>query len=121
MKFYFPCLPSSIIELIIEDFTLYFQYSFSGEYNVDPDGSYSGDKPFLVQCLFPDNTTIIGEEVDIEIEKCIAEQCYEVPINYTMPVEQMKNIFAISGRCTQTLDFHCKTAPLQVIFISVPF
>ena len=92
---------------------------FSGEYNVDPDGSYSGDKPFLVQCLFPDNSTIIGEEAEIEIEKCIAEQCYEAQINYTMPVEQMKKLFAISGRCTQTLDFHCKTAPLQVIFLAM--
>jgi len=85
----------------------------SGNYNVDPDGSYSGDKPFLVQCLFPDNSTIIGEEVEIEIEKCIAEQCFEASINYTMPVEQMQKLFGISGRCTQTLDFHCKTAPLQ--------
>ena len=74
----------------------------------------------MVQCLFPDNSTIIGEEVEIEIEECIAEQCFQAPINYTMPVEQMQKLFGISGRCTQTLDFHCKTAPLQVIFLSVP-
>ena len=91
---------------------------FSGEYNVDPDGSYSGGKPFSVQCSFADNSTIIGEEVEIEIEKCQGEQCFEAQINYTMPVEQMKKLFAISGRCTQTLDFHCKLAPLQVIFLA---
>ena len=94
-------------------------YLFLGEYNVDPDGSYSGGKPFLVHCSFPNNLTIIGDEVEIEIEKCIAEQCHETQINYTMPVEQMKKIFTISGRCTQTIDFHCKTAPLQVIFFAM--
>ena len=102
----------------MEEFTLN-MYLFSGQYNVDPDGSYSGDKPFLVHCSFPENSTIIGEEVEIEIDKCIAEQCYEAPINYTMPVEQMKKLFAISGKCSQTLDFHCKLAPLQVIFLFI--
>ena len=114
-------MPFSLVQYCTYNRRLYYVCSFPGEYNVDPDGSYSGDKPFLVQCLFPDNSTIIGEEVEIEIEKCIAEQCFEASINYTMPVEQMQKLFGISGRCTQTLDFHCKTAPLQVIFFSVPF
>ena len=31
---------------------------------VDPDGIHANEKPFSVYCSFPDNVTIIGEDVE---------------------------------------------------------
>ena len=89
-------------------------YIFSGKYNVDPD---SGGKPFLVRCSFPDNSTIIGKDVEIQVGKCNEFQCYEAKMDYEMPVAQMKKLFALSGSCIQRIDFKCKLAPLKVIEI----
>ena len=88
---------------------------FPGKYDVDPDGLYSGGQPFLVHCSFPDNSTIIGKDVEIQVGKCNEFQCFEAKMDYEMPIAQMKNIFALSGSCVQKIDFKCKLAPLKVI------
>jgi hypothetical protein len=87
---------------------------FAGKYNVDPDGLYSGGEPFLVRCSFPDNSTIIGKDVEIQVGKCNEFQCFEAKMDYDMPISQMKKLFALSGRCVQKIDFKCKLAPLKV-------
>ena len=93
---------------------LYSVHLFSGEYNVDPDGLYSGGKPFLVHCSFPNNSTIIGKDVEIQVGKCNEFQCFEAKMDYEMPIDQMKKLFALSGSCMQRIDFKCKLAPLKV-------
>ena len=81
---------------------------------MDSDGPYSKNQPFLVRCEFPSNVTIIGKDTEIVMEKCSGDQCFEAPISYDMPIDQMKQLFAISGTCKQTITFICKLAPLQV-------
>ena len=93
---------------------LYSVHLFSGEYSIDPDGLYSGGKPFLVRCSFPDNSTIIGKDVEIEVGKCNEFQCFEAKMDYEMPIAQMKRLFALSGSCMQRIDIKCKLAPLKV-------
>ena len=87
---------------------------FPGKYDVDPDGLYSGGQPFLVHCSFPDNSTIIGKDVEIQVGKCNEFQCFVAKMDYDMPIPQMKKLFALSGRCVQKIDFKCKLAPLKV-------
>ena len=99
---------------IVATWEFCFAHLFSGEYNVDPDGLYSGGKPFLVHCSFPDNSTIIGKDVEIQVGKCNEFQCFEAKMDYEMPVAQMKKLFALSGSCMQKIDFKCKLAPLKV-------
>ena len=86
----------------------------SGRYNVDPDGLYANEKPFFVNCSFPENMTIIGESVEITIDHCDTDQCHQATVNYDMPLHQMKKLFEVSGSCSQEVQFHCKSAPLQV-------
>ena len=71
----------------------------------------------MVRCSFPDNSTIIGKDVEIQVGKCNEFQCYEAKMDYEMPVAQMKKLFALSGSCIQRIDFKCKLAPLKVIEI----
>ena len=68
----------------------------------------------MVRCSFPDNSTIIGKDVEIEVGKCNEFQCFEAKMDYEMPIAQMKKLFALSGRCMQRIDFKCKLAPLKV-------
>ena len=83
---------------------------------MDPDGLYVNEKPFIVNCSFPQNLTIIGESIEITVDHCNTDKCYHAPVNYEMPLDQMKNLFEVSGTCIQELQFHCKSAPLQVTF-----
>ena len=97
-------------------FRVYFQgISLSGKYDVDPDGPYANEKPFSVFCSFPENLTIIGENVEIIIDHCDTDQCHQATINYDMPHDQMKKLFQVSGTYMQEIQFHCKSAPLQVL------
>ena len=57
---------------------------------------------------------VIRETVEIAIGQCNEEKCYEAGMTYTMPPDQMKKLFEVSGTCSQKIQFHCKSAPLQV-------
>ena len=39
---------------------------------------------------------------------------HQATVNYDMPLHQMKKLFEVSGGCSQEVQFHCKSAPLQV-------
>ena len=86
----------------------------SGTYTIDTDGPYNEYQPFEVYCSFPKNTTTIGEDIEIEIGHCDSQKCFHAKLNYTTPLEQMKKLFEASGTCRQELQFHCKSAPLEV-------
>ena len=75
----------------------------------------------MVRCSFPDNSTIIGKDVEIQVGKCNEFQCFEAKMDYEMPVAQMKKLFALSGSCMQKIDFKCKLAPLKVNEIILVF
>ena len=81
---------------------------------MDPDGVYENEKPFFVNCSFPENLTTIGENVEITIDHCNIDQCHQATVNYDMPIHQMKKLFEVSGTCSQEVQFKCKSAPLQV-------
>ena len=92
----------------------------SGKYTIDTDGPYNEYQPFEVYCSFPENATTIGEDIEIEIGHCDSQKCFNAKLNYRTPLEQMKKLSETSGTCRQKLQFHCKSAPLEVSGFKMP-
>ena len=42
-------------------------------------------------------------------------KCSEVPVGYDANMDQILKIIAESGPCHQTIQFHCKNAPLRTV------
>ena len=82
---------------------------------MDPDGKNHGYKPIPIYCKLPEALAIYGEEVEIPIEPhCPNHACFNHPLNYDQnTLEQIIALTKISSKCTQSMEFHCLSAPLK--------
>ena len=87
----------------------------SGRYLLDPDGHHLNHPPMEVECKFPSNLTLIGEEIEKEFERCNFAKCSEVPVEYDAHMDQILKFIEDSGLCSQELHFHCNNAPLRTV------
>ena len=93
----------------------------SGRFLLDPDGHHLNHPPMEVECKFPSNLTLIhsifsmfpiGEEIEIEFERCNSPKCSEIPVRYRVHIEQILKLIEDSGPCSQELQFHCNNGSL---------
>ena len=89
----------------------------SNTYQIDPDGVLIGEAPFPVYCDFEKGQTQIphNREYPVEVEHCEGKYCFEMDIDYGVPMSQLNALIDISATCTQRLTFSCFLAPLSVI------
>ena len=87
----------------------------SGRFLLDPDGHHLNHLPMEVECKFPSNLTLIGEETEKDFERCNSAKCSEVPVEYNAHIDQILKLIEESGSCSQELQFHCNNAPLRTV------
>ena len=87
----------------------------SGRFLLDPDGHHLNHPPMKVECKFPSNLTLIGEETEKGFERCDSAKCSEVPVGYNAHMDQILKLIEDSGSCSQELQFHCNNAPLRTV------
>lgn len=87
----------------------------SGLYWIDPDGLGSGDAPIHVFCNMTSGSTSIlhDSEQTIDVGHCWDAGCYSRIINYQSSMRQMVALMEISSICTQSIQYDCKSAPLE--------
>ena len=93
----------------------------SGRFLLDPDGHHLNHPPMEVECKFPSNLTLIGEEIEKEFARCNSAKCSEVPVGYNTHMDQILRLIEDSGLCSQELQFHCNNAPLRTVSINFMF
>ena len=67
------------------------------------------------QCLLPSGVTNVGETQTIVVRNCDANKCFKEDILYEASMPQIIALMESSGSCSQTIDFQCYSAPLQVM------
>ena len=82
---------------------------------LDFDGKGRGSMPIIVDCDFYTNATKVGEAKMINFQDCGTNACDEQKIiadEETLP--QLLALINSSASCSQTIQFDCILAPLQV-------
>ena len=77
---------------------------------LDPDGRHNGFAPIPIFCKLPEAIAISGKQIEIPIEQFSFNQEIDYD-NNTM--EQLIALTRVSSKCTQSLEFHCFSAPLK--------
>lgn len=83
---------------------------------LDPDGRHHGFAPIPVLCKLPEALAISGKDIEVPMEPICADTgCFfNHEIDYdNNTMEQLIALTRVSSKCTQTLDFHCFSAPLK--------
>ena len=93
-------------------------FTRSGTYQLDPDGQDFGEEAINVHCNFEDNSTEIvhDQASQVTIQKCNllsnGPGCFETPLDYQVPVSQIRALIDSSTHCEQSIKFDCFLAPL---------
>ena len=66
------------------------------------------------QCVLPSGVTKVGATQTIVVRNCDGNKCFKEDIEYEAPMPQIIAVMESSGSCSQTIDFQCFSAPLQV-------
>ena len=79
---------------------------------INPAGSDKEFEPIQVQCDLPENKTILGHEVQIEVKHCPTLGCFKKALEYDAPIEQIEALISSSISCQQTITIDCTSAPI---------
>ena len=63
----------------------------------------------------PSGITKVGETQIVNVTNCNENLCFKEDIVYEAPMPQIIALLESSGSCSQTIDFQCFSAPLQVM------
>lgn len=93
-----------------------FGFNISDVYYLDNDGLGQGKPPFQVFCQMPEQVTIVGREVSIDVDHCDFDFCFEHQVNYNVPEDQLAKLLEDSYSCSQSLTLDCFSSPIKVFF-----
>ena len=82
---------------------------------LDPDGQNVKEEAFQAFCEIPAGRTILGEDVQVQAQKCDGLHCFEHSMNYSAPLTQIVELIESSGNCSQLINVECISAPFQVL------
>ena len=67
------------------------------------------------QCLLPSGSTEVGDTQSVDVTNCDGSHCFQEDIVYEAAMPQIIALLESSSSCSQTVDFQCFSAPLQVM------
>ena len=68
------------------------------------------------QCSLPSGITKVGQSQTFNVTSCNENQCLNQDIVYEGALHQIIALMESSSSCSQSIDFQCFSAPLQVWF-----
>ena len=67
------------------------------------------------QCVLPSGITKVGDTQTVDVTNCDGRLCFQEDIVYKAAMPQIIALLESSSSCSQTVDFQCFSAPLQVM------
>ena len=67
------------------------------------------------QCDLQSGSTKVGETQTVDVTNCDGNHCFQEDIVYEAAMPQIIALLESSSSCSQTVDFQCFSAPLQVM------
>ena len=67
------------------------------------------------QCVLPSGITKVGDTQIVDVTNCDGSHCFQEDIVYEAAMPQILGLMEASSSCSQTIDFHCFSAPLKVM------
>ena len=86
---------------------------------LDPDGHSVKEEPIVGFCDVPTGTTVLENDITVEVGKCEGLHCFQHNMSYSAPVTQMVALIDSSGNCSQSIKVDCQSAPLKVSLIEL--
>ena len=83
---------------------------------LDPDGHSVKEEPIVGFCDVATGTTVLENDITVEVGKCDSLHCFQHNMSYSAPVTQMVALIESSGNCSQSIKVDCQSAPLKVSF-----
>merc|ERR1712156_911882 len=71
------------------------------------------EAPFEAFCKMPEQTTIIGDDIEFDFLHCNHSFCSEKLITYKASKEQLSLMVNKSPSCKQTVVFNCQSSPIM--------
>ena len=79
----------------------------SGVYQIDPDGSASGEEPILAFCDMTTGSTLITHDTHgpTQVADCLGRGCFHKSVNYNAPFRQLIALTSHSSECRQSFEW----------------
>ena len=68
----------------------------------------------MAQCVLPSGITKVGEIQTVDVTNCNGNHCFEKDVIYEAASPQILALVESSSSCSQSIDFQCFSAPLEV-------
>ena len=81
---------------------------------LDPDGHSVKEEPIVGFCDVETGTTVLENEIMVEVGKCVGLHCFQHNMSYSAPVTQMAALIDSSRNCSQSIKLDCHSAPFKV-------
>ena len=75
---------------------------------------FAGLPPIKAQCDLPSGITQVGETQTFNVTNCNENLCFKQDIVYEAALPQIIALMESSRSCSQSIDFQCFSAPLEV-------
>ena len=65
-------------------------------------------------CDIPSGQTVLGDDTEVNIQKCDSLHCFQYTMTYSTPLSQIVALIESSENCSQSIKMECSSAPYTV-------